>query len=316
MKFILHIGPPKTGTTFIQTHLTRHREELAGYGVSYTRAGTGPQFPYQHHLMMSALRDGQFADASAILDEARQTKADMVIMSAEGLANLPEASVRWLARELGGNAHIVYYHRSWVRALPSNIQEVVRKGDTATVPEILLRQTLRPWQSRIINPAITLDKFAAAFGKDAIQVVSFKQAVTEGLFHHFLSHVVGIKADLSVDNGPAHPSHSPVHMEVLRMAHLLRKTGEIDASGWRWPIFLREATQRGLDHLNEVLAPHVCSLILRGTDRPYSEIYKSVADKYGPAFELEVSPTQYVSPSYLAMPSIVAEMRRVCGLKS
>lgn len=81
MKSIIHIGPPKTGTTSIQQMLAHHEEALREKGIHYVRHGrVGPS----HNSIAMDLRRGHEIDhAAAIMAELEAEKPSAAILSSE-----------------------------------------------------------------------------------------------------------------------------------------------------------------------------------------------------------------------------------------
>ena len=101
-KYIFHVGPPKTASTFIQSHLFYNREYLAQNGVLY------PDFwltYVTHHPLTNALRDG--VDLKDGFDKLNSCEFDTVLFSSETFDELKTSgtgeteTIYW--RQLGGD---------------------------------------------------------------------------------------------------------------------------------------------------------------------------------------------------------------------
>jgi hypothetical protein len=129
---LVHIGPHKTGTTFVQSALHLARAKLAERGIIYP--GTG-----QHYLAPILAVTGQPAllgerqpGLRAWTDLVRTVHAagaQRVVLSSEFLAQAsPEVASRVVA-ELGGPAvHVVVTLRPLTAILPSQWQQYVQNG--------------------------------------------------------------------------------------------------------------------------------------------------------------------------------------------
>jgi hypothetical protein len=129
---LVHIGPPKTGTTTLQAAFDRQRDTVLRQGVRYAgrrrhsrRAviavtATGP-----HGLQdPQGLREWQ-----AIVDEVRSASEDRVLFSSERLAHAAPEAIRRVVEDLGGDRlHVAITLRPLARILPSQWQQAVQGG--------------------------------------------------------------------------------------------------------------------------------------------------------------------------------------------
>ena len=98
MKYILHIGPGKTGSTSLQRALSDNRKSLRRHGVIYPIAATGRygMLKYRHHRLREILLRGgtpNFADMPVDWVEQFRLEtggADICVLSDEEISLLPE----------------------------------------------------------------------------------------------------------------------------------------------------------------------------------------------------------------------------------
>lgn len=130
---LVHLGPPKTGTTSIQASLDQHRADLLTHGVRYP--GTG----LRHRDAARALRGisprgTRAAPAGAwddLVAEVRTASA-RVCISAEELAGASPDQARRLVTDLGPDrVHLLLAVRRLDRLLPSMWQQRVRNAEVA-----------------------------------------------------------------------------------------------------------------------------------------------------------------------------------------
>jgi hypothetical protein len=141
-KVVLHIGEPKTGTTFIQQVLWRNRAELAAHGV--TLPGHHPQDHYrasQDLRGITKLRSdpaGSWAGEWEILArEARQADRVAVISHELFSAADAEQADRAVSSLQPGDVHIVLTIRDMATLLPAEWQETVKHRSTRSWPDWL-----------------------------------------------------------------------------------------------------------------------------------------------------------------------------------
>ena len=138
----VHLGLPKTGTTYLQSALWNGREQLAEQGclvpgelrVSSWRAasdllGRRPKGADARHV--SGAWD-------AVARQVREWTGDRAVFSEELLVTASTRQVQQLASSLRDvEIHAVVTVRDLARVLPSLWQQEVRKGRTWTWPEFL-----------------------------------------------------------------------------------------------------------------------------------------------------------------------------------
>lgn len=135
-KVFLHIGAPKTGTTYLQEVLARNRDAMRERGVLYPRGQA-------HHAAVWDVRGGieQADDGEGIagrwdglVDEVRAWSGDSVVVSSEMFVLLDEDRVRRVVETLDQGPdhelHVVYTARDLVRQLPAVWQEQVKNRRT------------------------------------------------------------------------------------------------------------------------------------------------------------------------------------------
>ena len=127
---LLHIGPPKTGSTGIQNSLHAQREELARHGVRYAGADYRPKAASWAVLGIGPAvgqRRPRMDDWNALVDEVTAHTDVRVCVSSEDFARAsPEAAAR-VVHDLGTDrVHLVHVVRRLDRLLPSLWQERVK----------------------------------------------------------------------------------------------------------------------------------------------------------------------------------------------
>jgi hypothetical protein len=147
-RIVLHIGPMKTGTTFLQAVLNIARPDLeaAGwrYPATFDRAGppnhqralygvVGTQMPWVPPKSVAHYRPL----GRRLLDEVRAWSGP-VIVSAESMAQLSKPGIDVLLRELGGSSFdVIITARALSRVIPSAWQQRLRAGWAGTIDERL-----------------------------------------------------------------------------------------------------------------------------------------------------------------------------------
>lgn len=151
-RVILHIGPRKTGTTFLQRVLHQLAPGLADVGVlyptryrerdDYNQVGAVSSLTYNQEARRGNRRIGRgIADWRGLQRQVEAFDGD-VILSAEMIAGLrPEAAMRMLDRLTCQDVSVIVTARDLGRILPSSWQQHIRNGHTEPYRAYLQRRT-------------------------------------------------------------------------------------------------------------------------------------------------------------------------------
>ncbi|HET7172965.1 MAG TPA: hypothetical protein VFI30_01635 [Nocardioidaceae bacterium] len=154
-KVYLHIGPPKTGTTYLQDILDKNRRRLGSSGVAF------PKRPIDHFraaLDLRGMRFGGFEDPrtegawARLADAVAHCRRPAAIVSHEILAGASERQAARAVQSLAPAAvHVVYAARDLGRLLPAVWQESL-KNRRVRPYEAFVEQTLRQYGSDLERP--------------------------------------------------------------------------------------------------------------------------------------------------------------------
>jgi hypothetical protein len=134
-RLVLHLGLPKSGTTYLQRMLMLNRDALAAIGMRYPGPGKD-HFTAAQEVLAAAppAADGPWAQ---LRDEVRSAP-DAVLVSHELLCFAPEDRIeRVLALADGRPITVVLTARDIARQLPAVWQEQVKNGDRASYEAFL-----------------------------------------------------------------------------------------------------------------------------------------------------------------------------------
>ncbi len=221
MHIVLHIGPHKTGTSYIQKECAERRHELSAVGVMYPQHWNS--WLHGHTGLYHQLRQGHYAFFNSnydkfIVDVLADTK--VVLFSNENLEDLDERGVAVLANKFKQNdTKVLYYIRNWKSLLRSTFQESVKHGSRETLAEYAFRHTTAPRASPVFNYNIVLDKYAKEFGKENIVVRVYDNVVGSGLdiFEDVLSLALEAPPAVKGRGYFENPSLTPVETEIVRL---------------------------------------------------------------------------------------------------
>jgi hypothetical protein len=155
-RVVLHVGLPKTGTTYLQGLLADHRDELRAAGVLYPFLGPGAMFRGAVEVRGSWAKFG-LAEADVVgtwdaLCARVRDFAGTTVLSHEVLAGATPEQVRRAFAPLAGlEVHVVVTARDLGRQATAHWQEEVKLGDRFSFRD-LERDQLRADTGRDAGP--------------------------------------------------------------------------------------------------------------------------------------------------------------------
>ena len=187
----LHVGAPKTGTTYLQDRLALNAKSLADHHV---------YFPTKSPLVSPGLF--QFRAALDLLDQdwggkpghargswdslVRKVRrlSGTVVISHEILAPALPATIAKAKQDLGNvEVHIVYSARDLGRQLPAAWQESVKQGRKWSFKRYLDRvENRRPWFARAFDLPKVLGNWSAGLPPAQVHVVTVPHERSDSLW--------------------------------------------------------------------------------------------------------------------------------------
>lgn len=147
----LHLGAPKTGTTYLQEILWNNRERLAAAGVSYPGGRSEAHFhaamDLQNRQFQADHHDENVPGAwRRLVEHARRTEGTVVISHELFCTARPEEIDRALRDLSFAEVHLVCTARDLARQLPAVWQEDVKNRHTVSFGDFVagVRGTVQP----------------------------------------------------------------------------------------------------------------------------------------------------------------------------
>ncbi len=183
-RVLLHVGAPKTGTSFVQDILFTHREALREQGILYPAEREDAHFLASLDLMdlpWGGLEKQAPGAWDRLAEEVRAWPGTSIV-SHEILARASRISVARALDSLGGDdaeIHIVYSARDLVRQIPAEWQENVKHRRTRTYDSFLeaLRDPERStdvgsWFWGVQEVPDVLDRWGGSIPRERIHLVT------------------------------------------------------------------------------------------------------------------------------------------------
>lgn len=325
-KFVIHIGPAKTGTSSLQEVLFQKRDLLLANGYDYPAFGRHvdmQQLP-GHHGIPDRLRRLEEVPPG-VIDNLNQLPDDRTfIFSSENFSHLSRPAVRELVQGLGSDdLEVIYYARRWDHLLPSVWQELIKHGDSRPYLEFLNAQIAAPMASAYLNYMNAIDPWASILGPKKIRIFSYDTARAEGydVVSHFCKKVLGVEMDL------AEPRRDNVRQpteetEILRMLNRLAFGQRGGSPMVRFALGQkRQDLQDEIKALTDILRPYIRNaplcppFLFEHVERAFLKRYgHRVENLTGEGLLLDertFETVPYVCSDYLLKPDVVDLLRKI-----
>lgn len=231
-RVFLHIGPPKTGTTYLQSILRQNRQALRRAGVLVPDSRPGFHFEAASDLRGRARRpgSGRRVEGGAwdrLAADVRDWPGTSVV-SSEWLAFSDDDQVARAARSFDPvEVNVVLTLRDLGRLVPAVWQEQVKNGKDFTMSEFL-DQLNRPethaygatfW--RVHDTRLLAGSWQAHVPAERIHLVTVPSgdAAPDELWSRFASLFVGDPQAYDLDGVRSNPGLGPADAELLRQVN-------------------------------------------------------------------------------------------------
>jgi len=237
-RYIIHIGPLKTASTYLQQCLTEARLPLQGQGVCYPEELLDKDANFMHFPVHLALVRNKGETLRPIFDKLNASGHDTIVLSSEHLSLLRPDLLKFL-RELtsADEVRVVYTCRRWSDRLSSIWNQTLFMGGTQSLPEFYLAMlagvapNYYPPRLKEVGPASDLDysitwrSLESIFGRENLQIFPYSDIMDRDgdLFHHFCRDILGLEhvPQTSVTGTRRWASMSTEDQEILRVLNQL-----------------------------------------------------------------------------------------------
>ncbi len=263
LTLLVHVGPHRTGSTFLQGALAQRRRELQQQDVVYPKVGT--EYGGAHHniawLVAGRTIRGTTAEAvTAGLQLLTAERPGRILLSSEEFSRLTAEDIPHI-RDLFPGAHfkVVYVQRSGVRFAVSLWQNMVQHGSVVPLGRATREALAKQYRYDPFDHARNQAKWRATLD-DPVTVIDYASArsSTDGLAGAFAR---ALEITISGASGSANESVPRDVIELIRAANLhAQAIGRISRLVPRHVVMrtlrgrpgrqLRQATTRLVDELS------------------------------------------------------------------
>jgi hypothetical protein len=180
----LHVGAPKTGTTYLQDRLARNRASLAVHDVHYPLGVTGSMFEAAIDLIDTSgrgERENARGEWESLMARVRRSSGTLVVSHEILAAATPAQVERAMAGLEGAEVHVVYSARDLARQLPAEWQEGVKHRNRRSFARFLRtvqaapRRGSRMWFWRVQALPDVLDRWSHGLPPSHVHLVTVPQ---------------------------------------------------------------------------------------------------------------------------------------------
>ena len=223
----LHVGLPKTGTSYLQSHLWDSPAQLAAVGVRMVPESRGETFTLMRAVRGQLAAEGKATRATRAVDSLRRLVAaaqePTLLLSQESLGGAsPDEAGRLLECFGDREVHVVVTARDVARQLPSAWQQRVKAKGDLTFPDYLEGVRTRTGAGKTFwahqNLVATLESWGSHLPPERVHLVVVPPRTADrSLLAQRFGAVVGVDFDTlqAVDLRPNY-SLDPAQVELVR----------------------------------------------------------------------------------------------------
>lgn len=299
-KLIIHAGPHKTGTSYIQQLLLRNYSNLLDVGIVYPKQGMA----YGGHHEIANYFCSQF-DKKALpeLVRAIQKNQQITILSSENFSKLNReglVALREAFKEF--KIEFIFYLRNPSIRLFSWWGEEIRHGFYHNFYRYSFPHFVDPFRSRILNPMHFFREIEDVFGSGKIKVVSYEHAkFTKSMLKSFWKacDLPPIVADIELQ---VNTRRDIAELELLRLLNILANRDERPKGPQLREAFHKYYQTHSKSQISKIISSiHEYDHELVLGDKPFDQsILNNIYSHYKDRFVNEI---QFSEPKKLSIPS-------------
>ena len=323
-RYVVHIGPHKTGSTYLQTRFIQLRPRLKSSGVIHP-AIWQEDGEVSHVGLFRRLRarDPRLTPEFAVLN---RSSYEFVVLSSEDLIDLTTDQVGQLATLLDGRpVDIVFYCRRWSELLISGWAEKVKHGEVLPLPEYLAEAAINPFSSEVLNFRLRLDRFAGVFGRDCLHLVSYNHLGEQDydLFEHFARRFLGQHELPALPPERLNTSLDAVDTETIRILQVLHRSRAGAADMRLAAEYLRSRHLPDARAVNDAMRHDLRCAYLDEDGPGFASLHRELFGEYGDRlvaprpegvlFKPKATSLPFVGQDYLLTAGVLAAIERLYG---
>ncbi|WP_311946273.1 hypothetical protein [Halomonas piscis] len=216
-KLVVHMGPHKTGSTYIQKRLHENKQALQDAGISYPDAY---YLFFGHHYLLNALNGNESSSSIRKNFDSKVAPANNIIISSENFISLTKSGLVKLKEAFDDyEIFVIYYIRRPSLRVLSRWHEEVKQGGVVSAESYFVNHLFRPMQSSEVNNFRHVSVAASVFGRDSIKLVDYDTALVENNMLSFVFLAMGSEAVVSDVGESVNKMASLSEIEIIRFSN-------------------------------------------------------------------------------------------------
>ncbi|MFL6155771.1 MAG: hypothetical protein ACJ72D_06770 [Marmoricola sp.] len=180
-RVFLHIGTPKSGTSYLQDRFALNRDAISNAGLTYLQTRTGDHFEAALDVIerrWAGQREVARGQWPALVTEARRTTGDILISHEILAAATPEQVAKVMEAFADDEVHVVLTARDLARQIPAEWQELIkhrsRRSFRKFIGEVVTASRVAPdlWFWRVQSIPDVLTRWGNGLPPDRIHLVT------------------------------------------------------------------------------------------------------------------------------------------------
>ena len=331
-RYIVHIGPMKTASTYLQQSLTAARHDLLQHGICYPQEFISESNKFMHMPIHHALARKRGEELRPQFEKLNAAGHKVIVLSCEHFIFLKPEAMRTLKDITGAQDYqVVYTARRWSDRASSLWNQALFMGSPDTLPEFYL--SLLAGQAPKYYPKWMAEQGAAAdldysiswrlveevFGRAALRIFPYSTIMDRGedVFEAFCRDVLGLAQAPTTDlagerRWASMPTEDQEILRVLNSMHL-QAGGEEDGSVRA--LFMRRRKDLATDQLAADMADQIARLEIDDNavqfNAPFEamQAYADCVTGGDILFERKAKQAKYVRPGYLLREGALETLR-------
>ena len=322
-RYVIHIGPMKTASTYLQENLTAAREDLLRQGVCYPAELLAENNRFMHLPVFYALLRKRGDSLRPVFAKLNAEGHGTIVLSCEHFHFLPPDAFRTL-RDLTGAADFqLIYTSLWNHSIFT--------GGALSLAEFYLsllagealhyypRWMKESGAAADLDYSITWRTLADIFGRDALTIFPYSSIVDRGedIYETFCRDVLGLAQSpaTALTGQRRWASMSTETQEIVRVLNDMHFNATGDANGAMSAPFMRARKKLQLSRTGAAMEAETRQLLIDDRSAQFDAAFEAMqayADRVSGGmeiFERKSKPVQYVRSGYLLQDGVREELQ-------
>lgn len=220
-RLILHVGPHKTGSSYLQKRLMLSRGLLDSSGFLYPEDFF---FVFGHHLLCPALEKSVVVEQDLLSIETINKYDGDVIISSENFSVQPKSFFQKLKSLFAAEEIlVVYVYRTSTDRLFSYWNEQIKHGSSQGFFEYSGPMFIRPYVSAELNHMIFLDMVSDVFGRDSLKIIDYNSVRKNGNACQDFFGALGCKSPVPDVSEDVNSMYLAENIEIIRQLNAMSR---------------------------------------------------------------------------------------------